>query len=175
MADLDSQSSQLDSQASNMINAGLVLLMSDVPSFINFVQNGTFSGANPYSLPATVNGLDLGLKMFIVSTAIGQNLKLKNAIVGVINYVPDNYIDPASTQTPVGCILETAINQGNYLYNDATLSCDINSICTWSTTNTEFWNGSIIAISQAYLLQDISKGYLGHYSQQWMDIYGAAF
>ena len=66
-----------------MINAGLVLLMSDVPSFINFVQSGTFSGANPYALPATVNGLYLGLKTFIVSTAIGQNLKLRNAIVGV--------------------------------------------------------------------------------------------
>lgn len=82
-ADLDNQLGQLDGQAGDMINAGLVLLMSDVPSFISFVQTGTFSGANPYSLPSTVNGLDLGLKTFIVSSAIGQNVQNKNAIVGV--------------------------------------------------------------------------------------------
>lgn len=86
MAALDSQLDQLDGQASEMINAGLVLLMSDVPSFVAFVQSGSFSGANPYSLPSTVSGLDLGLKTFIVSTAIGQNVNLKNAIVGVSTF-----------------------------------------------------------------------------------------
>ena len=72
----------IDSEVSDMINGGLELLMSDVPSFISFASTGAWSGGNNNSLPDTVKGLDLGLKTFLVSTAMSQNLKPK-ALVGV--------------------------------------------------------------------------------------------
>ena len=34
-----------------MINGGLELLMTDVPSFISFALTGVWSGGNAYSLP----------------------------------------------------------------------------------------------------------------------------
>ena len=66
----------------DMIDRGLELLMTDVPSFVNFASTGAWSGGTPYSLPETVKGLDLGLKTFLVSTAMNQNLK-PNTLVGV--------------------------------------------------------------------------------------------
>ena len=82
IGDLAGKLASTDSEVSDMINEGLELLMTDVPSFINFASTGAWSGGNTYSLPGTVKGLDLGLKTFLVSTAMSQNLKPK-ALVGV--------------------------------------------------------------------------------------------
>ena len=80
IGDLASMLGQVDGQAGDMINAGLNLLMTDVPSFVKFASTGGWSGGTPYSLPATVKGIDLGLKTFLVSTAMGKNGK---TLVGV--------------------------------------------------------------------------------------------
>ena len=82
MGDLAGKLGDLESDMGDMINAGLELLMADVPSFVSFASTGAWSGGTPYSLPTTVKGLDLGLKTFLVSTAMAKNLK-PNTLVGV--------------------------------------------------------------------------------------------
>ena len=82
IGDLAQKLGDVDSEVSDMINSGLELLMSDVPSFVSFASTGAWSGGDPYSLPNTVKGLDLALKTFLVSTAISKNLKSKT-LVGV--------------------------------------------------------------------------------------------
>ena len=82
IGDLAETLGKVDSQVGDMIDAGLQLLMSDVPSFVSFASTGAWSGGTPYSLPNTVQGLDLGLKTFLVSTAMGKNLQ-PNTLVGV--------------------------------------------------------------------------------------------
>ena len=82
IGDLAGTLGKVDSEVSDMINGGLELLMTDVPSFVSFASTGAWSEGTPYSLPNTVNGLDLGLKTFLVSTAMGKNLK-PNPLVGV--------------------------------------------------------------------------------------------
>ena len=82
IGDLAGTLGSIDSEVSDMINGSLELLMTDVPSFISFASTVAGSGGIAYSLPDTVKGLDLGLKTFLVSTAISQNLKSKT-LVGV--------------------------------------------------------------------------------------------
>ena len=82
MGDLAGTLGKLDSEVGDMINNGLQLLMSDVPSFVNFASTGSWSGGSPYSLPNTAKGLELGLKTFLVSTAMAKNLK-PNTLVGM--------------------------------------------------------------------------------------------
>ena len=82
IGDLAQKLGDVASEVSDMINGGLELLMTDVPSFVSFASTGAWSGGYPYSLPKTVKGLDLALKTFLVSTAISKNLKSKT-LVGV--------------------------------------------------------------------------------------------
>lgn len=56
-----------------MLNSGLELLMSDMPSFAEFASTGIFSGSESLSLPKEVDGLDVALKTFIVSNALTSN------------------------------------------------------------------------------------------------------
>ena len=82
MGDLAGKLGDLESDTGDMIDGGLEFLMTDVPSFVKLASTGAWSGGRPYSLPETVKGLDLGLKTFLVSTAMTQNLK-PNTLVGV--------------------------------------------------------------------------------------------
>ncbi|CAD6577221.1 MAG: hypothetical protein ASARMPREDX12_008269 [Alectoria sarmentosa] len=56
-----------------MLNSGLELLMSDMPSFVEFASTGMFSGSDSFSLSKEVDGLDVALKTFIVSNAMTSN------------------------------------------------------------------------------------------------------
>ena len=49
------------------LNAGLGLLMTDVPTFINFTSGGQWTGPTPLSLPATTADLALGVRTYVTS------------------------------------------------------------------------------------------------------------
>ena len=73
LADLDSYLSQIDQNFTTQITQGLYTIMSDVSSFIGFASSGQFSGPNNLSLPADSDILALGLRTFILSSAMSAN------------------------------------------------------------------------------------------------------
>ena len=73
LANLDSYLSQIDQNFTAQITDGLRVIMSDVPSFNGFASSGQFSGPNTLSLPADANVLALGLRTFILSSAMSAN------------------------------------------------------------------------------------------------------
>ena len=73
IGNLDSALGQLNSNLSSMINAGLQEIMSDVPSFLAFASNGSFSGSSMPSLDAQAQSLDIGFKTYLLTTAMSQN------------------------------------------------------------------------------------------------------
>ncbi len=73
LADLDSYLSQIDQNFTAQITQGLYIIMSDVPSFNGFASSGQFSGPNNLSLPADSDILALGLRTFILSSAMSAN------------------------------------------------------------------------------------------------------
>jgi len=73
IGDLDAELGKLDSDLSNRINSGLQEFMTDVPSFLAFASNGSFSGSNLPSLPAQTESLDIGFKTYLLTTAMSHN------------------------------------------------------------------------------------------------------
>ena len=73
IGDLESELGNLVNETSQAINAGLQLLMSDMPSFVGFASTGAFSGPTLPSLPAQTEGLDMALRTYIVSSAMSHN------------------------------------------------------------------------------------------------------
>ena len=73
LANLDGYLSQIDQNFTAQITDGLRTIMSDVPSFNGFASSGQFSGPNTLSLPADANVLALGLRTFILSSAMSAN------------------------------------------------------------------------------------------------------
>ena len=73
LANLDSSLSQLDQNFTTQITNGLYTIMSDVPSFNGFASSGQFSGPNNLSLPADSESLALGLRTFILTSAMSAN------------------------------------------------------------------------------------------------------
>ena len=83
IANLDSYLSQIDQNFTTQITAGLYTVMSDVPSFNGFAAHGLFSGPNAFSLPASSTSLALGLRTFILSTAMSANKWVAFPILGM--------------------------------------------------------------------------------------------
>jgi len=73
IAAIENELNNATSETAAMINAGLQLLMSDMPSFVNFASTGMFSGSEPLSLPSQVDGLEMALRTYIVSGAMVAN------------------------------------------------------------------------------------------------------
>ena len=73
IGDLQSALGGVNEDLSNRINAGLQEIMSDVPSFIAFASNGSFSGSNMPSLATQTQNLDIGFKTYLLTTAMSQN------------------------------------------------------------------------------------------------------
>lgn len=73
LADLDNYLSQVDQNFTTQITQGLYTIMSDVPSFNGFASSGLFSGPNNLSLPSDSDILALGLRTFILSSAMSAN------------------------------------------------------------------------------------------------------
>ena len=83
IANLDSYLSQIDQNFTTHITAGLATIMTDVPSFNGFASHGVFSGPNALSLPASSTSLALGLRTFILSTAMSANNWAAHPIQGM--------------------------------------------------------------------------------------------
>ena len=73
LANLDSFLSKVDQSFTTQITQGLYTIMSDVPSFNGFASSGQFSGPNSLSLPADSESLALGLRTFILTSAMSAN------------------------------------------------------------------------------------------------------
>ena len=73
IGNLDQALAGIDDQMSDMINAGLHEVMSDISSFLAFASTGHFSGSDTPSLPSQTQNLDLGLKTFVLTTAMKNN------------------------------------------------------------------------------------------------------
>ena len=59
IGDLAATLGQMGSDVGDMINHGLVFMMSDIPSFVNFASTCAWRGGTPCSLPKTVKVLDI--------------------------------------------------------------------------------------------------------------------
>ena len=70
---LDTQLSASVQQLTDIIDGALKLIMSDVPTFVNFADSGMFSGHESLSLPNTTTGLDFALKTYMTSESLLQN------------------------------------------------------------------------------------------------------
>ncbi|MCJ1480456.1 hypothetical protein MMC06_000611 [Schaereria dolodes] len=70
---LDTALANLTGNLSATINNGLMLVMSDMPTFIAFASGGTFSGNSTPSLPNGTAGLDYALRTYITTTAMSAN------------------------------------------------------------------------------------------------------
>ena len=73
LANLDNSLSQVDQNFTLQITKGLYTIMSDVPSFNGFASSGQFSGPNNLSLPTDSESLALGLRTFILTSAMSAN------------------------------------------------------------------------------------------------------
>ncbi len=67
---------------SHMINNAVTLLMSDLPTFVQFAQSGKYSGMTSFSIPNETVGLDIALKTYLSSMAMGGNGWWADAFVG---------------------------------------------------------------------------------------------
>jgi len=130
IANIENELNNATSETAAMLNAGLELLMSDIPSFVNFASTGMFSGSQPLSLPSEVNGLDMALRTFIVSGAMAQN--------GWQVYIQQDVTreDIANNVSGFGCSWHGPTNSfcGDYIwYSDNTESA-------YTLTCTKHWN-----------------------------------
>lgn len=73
IGDLEAELGNSTNQLAEMINNAVQLLMSDVPTFVKFVESGQYSGAESLSLPSKVEGLDYALRTYMTSEAFAQN------------------------------------------------------------------------------------------------------
>ena len=73
IGDLDIQLLALTSDLTQMLNNGVQVVMSDLPSFLGFASTGAFSSNDVPSIPAETEGMDLALKTFLLTTAMTAN------------------------------------------------------------------------------------------------------
>lgn len=73
LGNIDAELGNLFTNFTNSVTAALTTVMSDIPSFIAFANNGAFSGSNPIPINQDVDALTLGLKTYILSTAMSAN------------------------------------------------------------------------------------------------------
>lgn len=70
---LESELSSATKDLSEILDHGLKLLMSDVPTFVRFAQNGAYCGNRTIDIAAKAIGLDLALRTYITSESMRQN------------------------------------------------------------------------------------------------------
>ena len=73
IGDLSTELGNIAGQLSTMINNAATLLMSDMPTFVDFVQSGKYSGQGSFSIPNETVGLDIALKTYLSSMAMQGN------------------------------------------------------------------------------------------------------
>ena len=103
IGDLESRLGQASDALKTMINAALEKLMTDMPTFVKFVENGRYSGQASYSLPNQSVGLDIALKTYLVSMAMWNNGWFATPLMG-----------PYDLNGPVTCMDENNVcTEGN--------------------------------------------------------------
>lgn len=73
IGELESKLGDAISELKTMINAAVEKLMSDMPTFVKFVESGKYSGQTSYSLPNQTVGLNIALKTYLASTSMSDN------------------------------------------------------------------------------------------------------
>ena len=73
MGDLTSTLANQSNQVAATLNAGLNLIMSDMPTFIAFASSGAYTDSTSLSLPPQVPGMDYALRTYIASSALSAN------------------------------------------------------------------------------------------------------
>ena len=73
IGNLEAELGNSTNQLAEMVNNAVQLLMSDVPTFVKFVESGQYSGTESLSLPSKVEGLDYALRTYMTSEAFAQN------------------------------------------------------------------------------------------------------
>lgn len=101
---LQDQVSNISQQLSDTLSTGLHLLMTDVPTFVNFADNGRYTNNNPPLDPNILkNDIAIILQTYMVSESLKQNgwyaIPLK--ISTQAEY--ESLHDPACTPTIHGC------------------------------------------------------------------------
>ena len=73
LGNLETALSQLITKLSTAIQTALALIMSDMPTFINFASPGAFSGPDKLSLPQDADVFGLAFRTYLISTAMARN------------------------------------------------------------------------------------------------------
>ena len=89
IGNLEAELGNSTNQLAEMINNAVQLLMSDVPTFVKFVESGQYSGAESLSLPSKVEGLDYALRTYMTSEAFAQNGWVSAPSIGPYETVQD--------------------------------------------------------------------------------------
>ena len=121
IGNLEAELGNSTNQLADMVNNAVQLLMSDVPTFVKFVESGQYSGAESLSLPSKVEGLDYALRTYMTSEAFAQNGWVSSPSIGPFETVEDvqNAVPGSGGQ---GCTM------GN------------NSVCTDGQGSAVFWS-----------------------------------
>ena len=121
IANLEAELANSTNQLAEMINTAVQLLMSDVPTFVKFVESGQYSGTESLSLPSKVEGLDYALRTYMTSEAFAQNGWKATAYPGPF---------------------ETAQDVENSLVGGTGFSCTMgnNSVCYDDVGNGVYWS-----------------------------------
>ena len=86
IGELETRLGDATNELKGMINAAIEKLMSDMPTFVKFVESGKYSGSKSYSLPNTTVGLDIALKTYLTSSAMSGNGWWAGPIIGPFEY-----------------------------------------------------------------------------------------
>ncbi len=73
IGDIDTELGKIQTNFTAGVVNALATVMSDVPSFIAFAQNGAFSGQDEVSLPSDTISLGMALNTYVLSTAMSAN------------------------------------------------------------------------------------------------------
>ena len=82
IGELETTLGEATNELKGMINAAVEKIMSNMATFVKFVESGKYSGERSYSLPNQTVGLDIALKTYIVSQALGNNKWWASPLIG---------------------------------------------------------------------------------------------
>ena len=122
ISSLSNELSTIKTQMETTLNAGLGLVMNDVPTFINFASSGAFSGHESLSLPNVTNGLDFALRTYMTSESLAQN-GFHALIIGT--FEESTFNQPNCAQVSGGIICSETGDKSHYDQSDGTFWSNI--------------------------------------------------
>lgn len=73
IASLNTQLSNASMSLSETLDRALKLLMSDVPTFVNYAESGNYCGNETIDIAMKTEGLDIALRTYVTSESMKQN------------------------------------------------------------------------------------------------------